>query len=554
MLKRILTPRSRGALVLLLTLTATSAFAVHLGFQPVKLWLVAGQNVHNTRFQERDSQIRPQHLDRLEVKWVFEANERISATPTVDQDFVYIPDWDQFVYKIRRDDGSLVWAASIGDFTGLPGDFSRNSPALWEDLVIVGDMGGLAGIGAKVLALDRDTGDLVWMRQVEDHPFAIITQSPLVHDGVVYVGVSSFEPQLATFPGYPCCSFRGSLLALDVDTGNILWKTYFVPEPPPGHDFETDGSWFAGAAVWGSTVSIDEERNRLYLGTGQNYMLPPDVLACVDQANQSGGDPRLCNHPENLFDSIIALDLDTGEILWGDPAIPFDAWNVACLIGPAENCPSPTGPDYDISQGPMLFTTESGRELVGAGQKSGIFWVHDRDTGEEIWHTIVGPGGLAGGLQWGSATDGRRIYVAEANSDHKVWDLVNPASDSVASTTGGGWSALDAETGEILWQTADPLDGVAWSPVAVNKHGLVFACSMDDQGHMYVLDAATGERLWSFASGGSCVAGAALVDQEIYWGSGYVGPGPVGVPNNQLYAFRVADDDGEEDGDEEDDD
>ncbi len=543
MMTRFRIPGAWPVLAALLVLSATAAFAVPGVFHPGKLWPVAGQNIHNTRFQEKDSQLERQHLSQLGVKWVFEANERISATATVDKDYVYFPDWDQWVYKLRRSDGSLVWKASIGDYTGLPGDFSRNSPVLWENLVIVGDMGGIAGIGAKVLALDRETGALVWMKQVETHPFGIVTQSPLVHNGVLYVGISSFEPQVATFPGYPCCSFRGSLMALDAATGATLWRTYFTPPPPPGHDFPTDGSWYAGTSVWGSTVSIDEARNVLYVGTGQNYMLPPSVLQCVDDANQNGGDPRLCNDPRNLFDSIIALDLDTGAILWGQPAIPFDAWNVACLIGPASNCPSPTGPDYDISQGPMLFTTEDGRELVGAGQKSGIFWVHDRDTGELVWHTQVGPGGLAGGLQWGSATDGKRIYVAEANSDRHLWNLVNPSPDSPASTTGGGWAALDAATGAILWQTAAPLEAVAWAPVAVNKRGLVFTCAMDDDGHMYVLDAATGERLWSFASGGSCVAGAAMVDKEIFWGSGYVGPGGVGIPNNQFYAFGVAGDD-----------
>lgn len=528
----------RPILATLLVLTAGSAFAVH-GFQPIRLWLTAGQNLHNTRFQEFDSRIHRHNLHRLEVAWVFQANERISATATVDRHHVYFPDWDQWVYKLRRDDGSLVWKTSIGDLTGLPGDFTRNSPTLWRNLVIVGDMGGIAAIGAKLLALDRGTGELVWMTQIDDHPAAIVTLSPVVHRGIVYAGISSNEPNFSTDPSYPCCSFRGSVVALDAATGEILWRTYFTPEPPPGHDPEVDGSWYSGTAVWGGSLAIDEQRDRLYVGTGQNYMLPPAVLACIDDAQQTGGDPRLCNHPENRFDSVLALDLDDGEILWGTPAIPFDAWTIACLIGPPENCPSPTGPDFDISVGPMLFTAEDGRQLVGAGQKSGTFWAHDPDTGEVTWSTQVGPGGLAGGLMWAAATDGRRVYVNEANFHGQVWDLVNPPPDSPASTTGGGWSALDAATGEILWQTADPLGAIAFSPVAVNRHGLLFACSMDVDGHMYVLDAATGLRLWSFPSGGACVAGAALVDGDVYWGSGYIGPGGVGSLNDQFYAFRV---------------
>ncbi len=528
---------SRWALVGCSFFGAVGVLAYTGHSQPVKLWTMAGQNLHNTRFQEKDSQLERRDLDRLGVEWVYETAANISATATVDKDFVYVPDFDQFVHKIDRRTGQAEWVVSIGDYTGLPGNFSRSSPTLSEDLVIVGDQGGLGGIGAKVLALDRETGALVWMTQVDSHLAAYITASPVIHDGVVYQGVSSVETFFATFPRYPCCTFRGSMVALDLETGQILWKTYFTPDPPPGWDFQVDGRWYSGTAVWGSTPVVDVTRNALYVTTGQNYTVPQSVLDCVDAANQGGGDPRLCNDPSNRFDSIIALDLETGAVRWGEPAIPYDAWTVACLFGPPKNCPSPAGPDFDFGQGAALFTTESGRQLVGAGQKSGVYWAHDPDTGAVVWSTQVGPGGLAGGLQWGSAVDGRRVYVAEANSDGEVWNLVNPAPDSAATTTGGGWSALDAETGEILWQAADPLGGIAWSPVAVNKDGLVFACSMDDAGHMYALDGLTGRRLWSFASGGSCVAGAALVDKNVYWGSGYIGPGGVGVPNNQLYAF-----------------
>lgn len=547
--------RARPLLALACTLIATAAFAVAGGFRAVPLWTTAGQNVHNTRFQERDSRIKRGNLDRLEVAWVFEAAERISATATVDRHHVYFPDWDQWVYKLRRSDGGLVWRASIGQYTGLPGDFTRNSPTLWRDLVIVGDMGGLAGVGAKVLALDRATGELVWMTQVDDHIAAIVTLSPVVHDGVVFVGISSNEPFFSTFPGYPCCSFRGSVVALDAATGAILWRTFFTPEPPPDHDFDVDGSWYSGTALWGGSMAVDAERRLLYAGTGQNYMLPPDVLACIDEANQSGGDPRLCNHPENRFDSVVALDLDTGEIQWGTPAIPFDAWTIACLIGPAENCPVPTGPDFDISVGPMVIETDGGRELVGAGQKSGTFWAHDPDDGEVVWSTQVGPGGLAGGLMWGAATDGRRVYVNEANFHGEVWNLVNPPPDSPASTTGGGWAALDADTGALLWQTADPLGAIAWSPVAANRNGLLFTCSMDDDGHLRVLDARNGRRLWEHPSGGACVAGAAVAGSDVYWGSGYIGPGGVGTLNNQFYAFRLTggdDDDSDSDTDSDD--
>ena len=195
----------------------------------------------------------------------------------------------------------------------------------------------------------------------------------------------------------------------------------------------------------------------------------------------------------------------------------------------------------------MLFRTRLGdgkpRELLGAGQKSGQFWALDPDTGDVVWVTQTGPGGMLGGPQWGSAVDDDRIYVANANSDATPWVLPGGAT-----TTRGIWSALNPSSGELLWQTADPLvDGAhavtratLQGPVTV-ANGVVYGCSVDDDGPMYALDAASGTVLWSFQSGGSCVAGAAVVDGTVYWGSGYETlSGAWGATgNDKLYAFDL---------------
>jgi polyvinyl alcohol dehydrogenase (cytochrome) len=230
---------------------------------------------------------------------------------------------------------------------------------------------------------------------------------------------------------------------------------------------------------------------------------------------------------------VMALDLKTGAIKWASVAIPSDSFNASCIIpGNPSNCPQPAGPDYDFGQGPALFTVHpkgSGKpvDLLGAGQKSGQYWAFNPDNGAVVWVTQVGPGGTLGGLEWGSATDGTRIYVAITNNEHKPWSMGNA----------GGWSALDPATGAILWQTADPTGGIDPGAVSV-ANGVVYGCSLDAQGHMYGFDAATGGILWNFASGGSCNSGAAISNGVVYWGSGYSNFG-LGTPNNTFYAFST---------------
>jgi polyvinyl alcohol dehydrogenase (cytochrome) len=379
------------------------------------------------------------------------------------------------------------------------------------------------------MAVNSATGDLLWITQVDDHPNAMVTQSAVVDGNTAYVGVASFEEVLVGLdPTLPCCTSRGSILAINTTTGQIRWKTYTVP------------AGYSGGAVWGSTPVVDHKRGALYITTGNNYSLPQPVQACVAAAT-SPAEVQACISPDDHFDSVLALQLNTGAVKWATAALPFDAWNVACLPGfDPTNCPAPAGPDYDFGQGPALFTavTASGkRDLLGAGQKSGQYWTFDPDTGAVVWVTTVGPGGVTGGLQWGSATDGKRIYVADANSAATPWTLIQNGQAVGPTVTSGFWSALDAATGKILWQTPDPAGGTTQDPGAVSAaNGVVYACSADPVGHMVAMNAATGSILWSFASGGSCNAGASISSGMVYWGSGYR---QFYVGNNKVFAFAL---------------
>jgi polyvinyl alcohol dehydrogenase (cytochrome) len=491
-------------------------------------WVSAGGDIRNTRSQSSESKLTVDNVAGLRTSWAFTTGGDVSATPAVDGNAVYVPDWAGNLYAVNRNTGALIWKASIPAASGIPFDKARVTPTVTDNLVIVGTQGSIlvpgGGPGGKVLAFDKLTGALRWSTQADSHMAAIITQSATVYDGRVYVGVASQEEALAAFvPGYQL-SFRGSMLALDLATGQILWKTYLLP------------TGYTGNAVWGSSPSIDTKRGQVYIATGNNYSVPPAVLDCV-RANP--GNPAPCLAPNDHFDSILALDLVTGAIRWATRAIPYDAWTVDCIpfFGDGDLCPQPAGPDYDFGQAPQLFSvrtpgTTKQSDLVGAGQKSGQYWALDPATGAVKWVTQAGPGGTAGGLQWGSAVDGKRVYTANANSGGTEWTLADGTK-----TRAGVWSGLDAATGQVLWQTTPPHGGGSSGP-ATTANGIVFGCSLDPAGYMYALDGATGAVLWEFASGGSCLSGAAISNGAVYWGSGYSNFG-FGTPNNKLYAFGL---------------
>src|ERR1700726_3969867 len=480
-------------------------------------WRIAGQNLSNSWSQPAEHSISPANVNGLTPKWVFTTGGDVSATPTVDGNAVYFPDWGGSLFAVEKDSGRLIWSHKISDYDGVDGAVSRVSPAVDGNQVIIGDIlsGNKVHNGANVIAVDRESGTLRWMTHVDDHPAAIITGSPVVFEGVVYIGVSSSEETLALDPTYPCCSFRGSIVALDEKTGAMLWKTFDMPDNggQPGG--------YSGGAIW-QPPAIDPKRGTLFIGTGNNYTAPADVETC-----QNATPTANCVAADDFFDTAFALDLKTGQIKWATRLQGFDTWTVACIrpTGPKANCPVPTSPDFDLGgSGPNLVGN-----IVGIGQKSGIFWALNPDNGNIVWCTPVGPGASLGGIEWGTATDGQRIYVAIGNHDFLPYTLV-PSGQQI---TWGSWSALDVATGKILWQTADPTTGPIDTGSVSVATGVMYAGSYS--GQMYALDTMTGKILWNFASGGSVIDGPSIVDGTVYWGSGY--RNILGTGNNKVYAF-----------------
>lgn len=495
----------------------TAAAGATTGSVTAADWPMMGRDLSNSRSQPAETKIGVANVKQLTPKWTFTTGGDVSATPTVSGNAVYFPDWGGNLFAVRRDTGAMIWSHKISDYNHVPGSIARVSPAVAGGDIIVGDTQSGAALhdGTYLIAIDQATGNLHWMTHVDTQPQAVITGSPVVFGNMVFVGISSNEELLARDDSYACCTFRGSMVALDATTGAILWRTYVMPD----NGGRTDQ--YSGGAIW-QPPAIDPGRNLLYFGTGNNYTVPASVLACA-----AANPLEDCTAADDYFHTAMALDVTTGRIVWWRKVGTVDAWTVACTSQPAgHNCPSPAGPDFDLGgSGPNLLPN-----LVGFGQKSGLYWALNPDTGVVLWATFLGPGSTLGGIEWGSATDGTRIYAAIDNSKHIAYTLAGgqPA-------TAGSWAAVDVATGKILWQMADP-DG-APDPASVTvANGVLYAASYS--GKVFGLDAATGAMLWSFSSGGSVLDGPAVADGVVYWGSGYKHI-PPGVGNNKVFAFGL---------------
>ena len=495
-------------------------------------WPVAGQNISDTHYNAAEDQISAANVGKLAPKWVLTTDGDVTATPAVDAGTLYVPDMGGELWAVKAATGAVVWSHTVASYTGIAGDVSRTTPAVDGNELITGDgwvQNSVFG-GAHVFAVNRITGKLLWDTPVDSFSGSIITGSPVVYNGVAYVGISSKEESMSAEPGYQCCVFRGAVVALNDATGKILWKMYTVPSNNNGSDVNQPG-YYSGGPVWGSSPAVNPQLGLLYVGTGNDYSAPAGVCQSPGQTGCTEPDPA------DYFDSILALKLSTGAIAWSDRAIDADVFSGGY----------PDGPDYDFGTGPNLFTTANPatgapEQLVGIGAKSGVYWAVNAATGKVVWNTQVGPGGLDGGIEWGSATDGQRIYVAESGSDGIAYTLGGSGPYAGQTVTGGSWAALNPATGKVLWQTPDP-QGATDPGFMTTANGVVYAGSDADTGNdMYALSAATGKILWQFNSGGPVESGAAIVHGSVYWGSGYppfvCSSGTCGA-NDKLYAFGL---------------
>jgi polyvinyl alcohol dehydrogenase (cytochrome) len=499
-------------------------------------WVTIGHDPQNSRNQPFERHIRPSTVSRLAPAWVATTGGDVSATPAVVGGAVYFPDWGGTLWKLDAQTGAVIWSHSISEYTGIANDTSRTSPSFVGGTLVIGDLQA-----PNMIGVDAKTGALRWITQVHPHPAGIITGSPVLAGNRVYVGVSSRESSYDPAHGLVCCTFRGAVVALDGRTGHIFWRTYGLPDNggAPGG--------FAGAAII-APPAVDLDTGLVYATYGNLYTQPADVAAC--NAAAPNGFSESCNPPGAYFKSLVALDLRTGEPRWSYRVQGHDPWVRACSAQPATVtwCPAESDAEkWDLGgAGPNVFQLgrgRHGRDAVGVGEKSGVYVALDARTGAFLWNTLVGPGGDQGGVEWGTAYDGDRIYVPITNQHHIAYRL----TPSGAPATGGSWAALDPENGQILWQTGDPQGAWDLAPVT-SANGVVYASSMAKTGsEMFGLDAESGAILWQFGAGSSVNAGPAVANGMVFWGSGYARAAE-GSGNNKLYAFGLPPQAGEHDG------
>jgi polyvinyl alcohol dehydrogenase (cytochrome) len=485
-------------------------------------WTSWGGGIANLRFQSAAAAgLTPQTAGRLRVKWAFGVPD---VTAMQSQPAVYEG-------NVLFGGGTMLY--SVDAVTGCT-HWTTELPATLRSGLSIGTPGGrkLAFFGdntANVHAVDIATGTPVWQTHADSHHSAVITGTPLYHDGKLYVTVSSIEEVTATVPGYVCCTFRGSILALDAASGKILWQTYTIDQPAAVSRTNKLGAPSigpSGAGVW-SAPTLDLKRNMLYVGTGDNYSDP-----ATDRS-----------------DAVLALALDTGKIVWSHQFLAGDAYNVACHRPGAKNCPDAHGPDFDFGASPILLSRPHGNRVLLLAQKSGAVYALDPDNdGKLLWKTQLGTGGVLGGIEWGPATDSDRLYVAISDVSFFTTGGIDPSK-------GGGLFALSLDTGKQVWSTPpSPCDGrkscsPAQTAAITAIPGVVFSGSVN--GHIRAHSAVTGGVLWDFdtgrgfetvngveAHGGSIsVAGPVVVDGTLYLLSGYDKFGE--AAGNILLAFRV---------------
>lgn len=476
-------------------------------------WHGAGGQAANPRYQANPG-FAAADVPRLKVKWAFSI-ANANSQPAVIGDWLWIAGTGK-LYALDVHTGCVHWRLDNVASRSTPSPVKTAiSPSGWA--VIVGQRNRV------VKAFDAQTGKPLWASAVlETHPSSGITGSPVVAGSQVFVPITSLEEVSSSAPKYPCCSFRGSLVALDLATGRTQWKSITITEPMKPIRVNSAGAQMqgpAGAAIW-SVPTVDLKRGLVYVATGDSYT----------EADTLGAD------------AIQAYDIKTGKQRWNHQALADDNFVVSCLSEghTAANCPTEEGPDYDFGASPILFTLPGGKQIVLSGQKSGFTYGMNPDNGKLVWKTQVGGGSPVGGIEWGMAADTRRLYAANSDAMALIAAEARKAGAFYPNFKLGpakpGLTALDPATGKVIWFVPTPQDPCAYAArstlkacIAANSGapaampGVVFAGSTD--GWFRAHDSATGKVTWKFDTAAQPYATANGVKAQP--GGGLDGNGPV---------------------------
>ncbi|MDB5476142.1 MAG: pvadh [Phenylobacterium sp.] len=511
-------------------------------------WPSVGVDASSRRFQRNPGLTRAD-IGKLKVKWAFAMTG--GGMPTVVGDWLFTTNRSGKFYALDARTGCVRWL--------VEGVAARTTPMIVK--TAISPSGWATFVGERnrtVHAFDAQTGQELWASpQLEANPVGTITGTPIVSGHQLFVPMSSGEEGAATQPTYACCSFRGSLSALDLATGKVQWKTYVVTEPLRPTRKNAAGTQLqgpAGGAIW-SAPTVDPKRGLVYAATGDSFT----------EIDTKGAD------------AIVAMDMATGQVRWSHQVTPNDNFIIGCNA-PVRglNCPTTLGPDYDFGASPILFRLPSGKDVLLSGQKSGAAYGMDPDTGRLIWTTKVGSGSALGGIEWGMAADDRRLYVAVSDIINIFDEIVAkqgkpPFEGESSGPARPGLSALDPATGKVLWRTPAPnapchyagdrsrdytagicVNAQSAAPSAIP--GVIFSGATD--GWFRAYDAASGKIIWQHSTtaqtydtvnqvkgqpgGGIDGLGPAVAGGMVYVMSGFNGASRTGGNGvNVLLAYSV---------------
>ena len=484
-------------------------------------WNGWGRDFDNSRYQPKPG-LKAEDVPRLKVKWAWaHPGPMATGQPTIIGDRLYVTTEVGQIFCLNADTGCSYWTMNAGAAVRAAmsvGPLPSGSAAKFA--LYFGDE------KSNVQAVDAATGKLLWKTKIEDHILSRITGAPVLYRDRIYVPVSSFEETAGRDAKYECCKFRGSVVALNAYTGKVLWKAFTVQDEPKPFKKNSSGTQMygpAGGAIW-SSPTLDLKRKLIYVGSGNSYT---DVET-------------------KLTDAIIAFDMETGKIKWSNQVTPKDNFLVGCRQPGVGNCPEEAGPDYDFGSSPILRTLANGKQVILAGQKSGVIYALDPDAnGKKLWEVKLGNGGALGGIEWGFTADNENVYV--------------PMADPGGAARKPGITALKIATGEKLWQVPAPKVPCGWGTTRCNNSqsaaaslipGVVFSGTAD--GHLRAYATKDGSIVWDFdtaaqpydaingmkAKGGTLDGGGPTIANGIlYTNSGY--GRLIGQPGNVLLAFTV---------------
>jgi polyvinyl alcohol dehydrogenase (cytochrome) len=495
---------------------STPAAPLHLADGDWNGW---GRDASNTRFQPTPG-FTAAEVPRLKLKWAFAfPGSTTFAQPVIVGGRVFAGGPQGRLYALDARTGCTLWSYEAGALVRTAAVIGRvDIQGRSRMIAFFGDDNG------NMHAVDADTGAPVWKARVDEHAFARLVGTPRLDEGRLLVPVSSMEEVAAADPTFSCCTFRGSLAALDPASGRKIWQQHTIAETAhalPANALGTARYGPAGGAVFDSPT-IDSRRGLIYVGSGDSYT---DV-------------------PTEGTDAILALDRVSGNRRWVRQAIAHDAWILGCDAQPHANCPKVLGGDLDFASSPVLVPGAHGRTMLVAGAKSGIVYGLDPEhDGRILWNAKIANGSSNGSILWGLASEGGRTFVATNEYDF------------VTGKGPGALVAIDNASGTVLWRVPAPVLPCGWGPAHCGQGqlgavtampGIVFSGAMD--GRIRAYQTRDGTVIWEFdtghpfpavnggdAHGGGIDYGA----QTLAEGMLFVQSGSMRQPGNALLAFSI---------------